>query len=75
MAHPDSYGQKAGSKSPIRTLTVCEGRVTLGFIYEIRDRQFSAQLSATGETFGPFPTKEDAAQSINDGLKKIGGAQ
>jgi hypothetical protein len=53
------------SKTPLRTLTVCEGRETLGLIHEMGDHQFAAQLSATGETLGLFPTTGDAAQAIN----------
>jgi hypothetical protein len=63
------------SKAPIRTLTVCEGRETLGFIYEMGDHQFSAQLSATGKTLGVFPTAGDAAQAINAGHKNADAIQ
>jgi hypothetical protein len=63
------------SKSPIRTLTVCEGRETLGFIHEMGNHKFSAQLSATGKTLGVFPTSSDAAQAINEGHKNLGGAR
>jgi hypothetical protein len=62
------------SKAPIRTLTVCEGRETLGFIHEMGDHQFSAHLSATGKTLGLYPTTGDAAQAINAGHKTHGGA-
>jgi hypothetical protein len=63
------------SKAPIRTLTVCEGRQTLGFIHEIGDHQFAAQLSGTGKTLGVFPTTGDAAQAINAGHKNAGAVQ
>jgi hypothetical protein len=60
---------------PVRTLTVCEGRTTLGFIHEMGDHQFSAQLSATGKTLGLFPTTGAAAQAINEGHKNGSAAQ
>jgi hypothetical protein len=63
------------NKAPIRTLTVCEGRETPGFIHEMGDHQFSAQLSATGKTLGIFPTTGEAAQAINAGLKNAGAIQ
>jgi hypothetical protein len=68
------------SKAPIRTLTVCEGRQTLGFIHEVADHQFSAQLfsaqlSATGKTLGLFPTTGAAAQAINEGHKNGSAVQ
>jgi hypothetical protein len=63
------------SKASIRTLTVCEGRQTLGFIHEIGDNQFAAQLSATGKTLGVFPTTGDAAQAINAGHKSAGAVR
>jgi hypothetical protein len=63
------------SKAPIRTLTVCSGRETLGFIHEMGDHQFSAQLSATGKTLGLFPTTGAAAQAINEGHKNGSAAQ
>lgn len=63
------------SKAPLRTLTVCEGRETLGFIHEMEGHQFSAQLSATGKTLGVFPTTGDAAQAINTGHKNAGAIQ
>jgi hypothetical protein len=63
------------SKAPIRTLTVCEGRETLGFIHEMGDHQFSAQLSAAGKTLGLFPTTGAAAQAINEGHKNGSAAQ
>jgi hypothetical protein len=62
------------SKAPIRTLTVW-GRETLGFIHEMGDHQFAAQLSATGKTLGVFPTTGDAAQAIKAGHKNAGTIQ
>jgi hypothetical protein len=63
------------SKAPIRTLTVCSGRETLGFILELGKHEFAAQLSADGETFGPFPTSGEAAQAINEARKNVGVQQ
>lgn len=54
------------SKAPLRTLTVCEGRQTLGFIHEMSAHQFTAE-SVAGETLGVFPTTGAAAQAINAG--------
>jgi hypothetical protein len=62
------------SKGPIRTLTVCAGRELLGFIHQTGDRQYSAQLCATGKTLGVFPTTGEAAKAINEGYKKTGSA-
>jgi hypothetical protein len=56
-------------KAPIRSLTVCAGRELLGFIHQTGDRQYSAQLCATGKTLGVFPTTGEAAQAINEGYK------
>ena len=58
-------------KLPIRTLTVCEGRNTIGFINEIGERQFLA-LSARGAKLGLYSTTGDAAQAINF-AQQIGG--
>jgi hypothetical protein len=63
------------SKAPIRTLTVFEGRETLGFIHEMGNHQFSAQLFANGKTLGLFPTTGAAAQAINKGHKTGSAAQ
>jgi hypothetical protein len=52
------------SKAPIRTLTVCSGRETLGFIEEHGRHDFTACLM-DGKTLGQFPTTGDAAQAIN----------
>ena len=56
---------------PIRTLTVCEGRNTIGFINEIGERQFLA-LTARGTKLGLYSTTGDAAQAINS-ARPIGG--
>lgn len=57
------------SKQPLRTLTVCEGRQTLGFIHEMGAHQFTAE-SVAGAKLGIFPTTGDAAQAINAGRTK-----
>lgn len=53
------------SKQPpiLRTLTVCEGRNTIGFIQERWDHQFSAE-GIDGKIAGLFPTTGEAAQAI-----------
>jgi hypothetical protein len=58
------------SKAPIHSFTVCEGRETLGFIQEMEDHQYAAQLFA-GKKLGLFPSKGSAAQAINEGHKAI----
>lgn len=61
------------SKAPIRKLTVCEGRNTIGFITEMGERQFLA-LSITGTKLGVYPTSADAAQALNKAQMIGGGA-
>jgi hypothetical protein len=56
------------SKTPIRTLTVCEGRETLGYIFEMEGHQYAAQ-SFAGKNLGIFPSTGSAAQAINEGHK------
>jgi hypothetical protein len=59
-----------GKAAPIkRTLTVCEGRDTLGFIHELWNRQFSAE-PLNGESLGLFPTTAAAAEAISADHKK-----
>jgi hypothetical protein len=58
------------SKTPIRSLTVCEGRETLGFIHEMGAHQFTAE-SVAGAKLGIFPTTGEAAQAINAGRTKF----
>jgi hypothetical protein len=60
---------------PIRTLTVCEGRATLGFIHEMGAHHFTAELFATGEDIGGvYPTTGEAAQAINEANKRVWSA-
>lgn len=59
------------SKTPARTLTVCEGRNTIGHIHEMGERQYLAR-SITGVKLGVYPTSADAAQAINK-AQQIGG--
>jgi hypothetical protein len=47
-----------------RTLTVCEGRQTLGHIKEHADKQFFAQ-PLTGKALGPFSTTAEAAGALS----------
>lgn len=61
---------------PVRTLTVCEGRETLGTIREFAPHHFTAELFATGEDIGGvYLTTGDAAQAINAEHKKSGAAR
>lgn len=53
------------SKTPIRSLTVCEGRETLGFIHEMGAHHFTAETAAGKALLGVFPTTGAAAQAIN----------
>ena len=55
---------------PIRTLTVCEGNKTLGFIHEMEGQQYAAQLFA-GKSLGVFASKGSAASAINEGHKAV----
>lgn len=55
----------------LRTLTVRCGREVLGFIHEIGCRKFSASLQSGHQLRGVFLTKGDAAQAIDDALKKL----
>jgi hypothetical protein len=64
----------SGLKQPLRTLTVCEGRETLGFIHEMSSHQFTAE-SVAGAKLGIFPTTGTAAQAINAEHKKSGVSQ
>lgn len=60
---------------PVRTLTVCEGRATLGYILEFGPHHFTAELFATGkEIDGIYPSSADAAQAINEANKKVWSA-
>ena len=61
--------------APVRVLTVCEGRATLGYILEFGAHHFTAELFATGEDIGGvYPTTADAAQAINEANKKVWSA-
>lgn len=57
-------------KAPFRTLTVTDGRETLGFINQQGLKRFTALLASTGEKIGPFQTAADAAQALSDARKK-----
>jgi hypothetical protein len=59
------------TKAPTRTLTVCEGRNTIGHIQEIGGRQFLA-LSIAGTKLGVYPTSAEAAQALTK-AQMIGG--
>lgn len=47
-----------------RTLTVCQGRDTIGFISELWDHRFSAE-DIDGRRIGLFATTAAAAEAIN----------
>lgn len=60
-------------KAPFRTLTVCSGQYqAIGLIKQHGVQRFTALLSSTGETFGPFRSKADAAQALDDAHRQTG---
>lgn len=52
-------------KAPTQTLLVTDGRKTVGYISRTGPQRFCAQLVRTGEKFGPFKNRADAAQALS----------